>query len=186
MNNRNHTWRKPKEKRPRRRSPKSLRWLIPLFSILALLCFLIGFVYLIMASRSLLGMSLVFLVLNAAELLIYPIICYRGLAAENPDYYRHYPFVWMGILALQLICMLIQTKLESPLFFILPGALLLHNVHGWWVSAGNIDMSIYYYSIYHIFFIFGGFFSILLSIAGIIAPFYAKAHSRGKKRKRIK
>lgn len=181
----NPTWRKPKEKR-RRRSCKSIRWLIPLFSVLALLCYLIGYVYLIMASRSLLGMSLVLLTLNAAELLIYPILCYRGLTAENPDYYRHYPFVWIGILVLQIAGMLIQTQLDSPFFFILPGALLLHNVHGWWVAAGNLDMSIYYYSIYNIFFIFGGCFSILLSIAGIAAPFYAKAHTQKKKKRRHK
>lgn len=164
------------------RGPKSLRVLPLSCAILALLCFTIGYVYLINASKSLMGMCVLFYTINAAELLIYPIQHFRALNPKEEiagKRRRKHTIIWSVILVLQLVAMLLQIQLESPLFFILPGGLLIHNLREWWVNAGNVEW--FDYGTYNGWFVIGGILSFLTSINGILASRYQQKEAKKKK-----
>lgn len=161
--------------------PKSIRMLVGIFAMVALVFFVIGYVYLIRAyeaNGSSPAMAYIFLVINTLELAIFPWITTIRLKHTKFGYYKRFIWIWAVILAVQIVTILIQSYLSTPAFLFVPAAMIVRNVKDWWSNAGDVDIVAYDYALYNMFFVVGDIFAVLTSIAGIIAPLYQKRREK--------
>ena len=156
---------------------KSISMGVGIFATAALVFFILGYVYLCrayQANGSSPAMAYIFLGINLLELTIFPWITTVNIKRTQPSYYIRYTYIWAGLLALQLVCIMVQIALPTPIFLFVPSAMLVRNVKDWWTNAGDVDIVAYDYALYNMFFVIGDFFALMMSLFGIISPLYQK------------
>ena len=135
-------------------------------SVLALIScvvFFAGYIFLIKAQPTLKGGAVVFLLINIAELCVYPLLFRKNLNYDDSrkNVLKHL-IIWILILALQVGCMISRI----PYFFMVPGGLLIHNITEI-TKEGASELNGDYHT-YNILFIVAGSLSILMSLTALI------------------